>query len=163
MSKCSVLIDNKFFLPFTSLFILILGFSVDALVGGGFFPRSGALLVCFAILGVWRSDLLKRKAENAAGIINNEIKIAQEISHMSYRAADWTQDPKHIEKAVKDARSLENAYQLFWDNEARLSNLQTVSGYFVKQQIVVALLGTMVWAFGDLITNRAFHCTQFIC
>ncbi len=156
-------LDSRLFLPVAAALVLGVGLVIDVVWGGGFFPRSGAVLVCLAIFGVSRSERLATKARNAGEFISAEMQIAGEKASMTYRVADWTQEPAAIEAATKDAEKLEAANNLFWDNHERISNLTRISSDMLRQQIFVALTGTLVWAFGDLLTNLIFHCQQIVC
>jgi hypothetical protein len=156
-------IGHKLFLPVFAIIVLGLSLAGELLWEASLFARSGSLLVILAVVAIWKSERISRKTEGFVGELNNNISIATQMASMTHRAADWTQDPDRVEKAVKAQKVEEDAYQVFWDNKDQIEALQLSSTVLLRQQVLVVILGTFIWGYGDILTNLLLHCGKITC
>ncbi|MEP2472051.1 MAG: hypothetical protein ABJH45_10905 [Paracoccaceae bacterium] len=156
-------IGHKLFLPIFAIIVLGLSLAGELLWEASLFARSGSLLVILAVVAIWKSERISRKTESFVGQVNDNISIASQVASMTHRAADWTQEPKRIEEAIKAQKVEEDANQVFWDNKDQIEALRLSSTVLLRQQVLVVILGTFIWGYGDIFTNLLLHCGEITC
>lgn len=154
-----------------ALSFLTAGFLLDVLYGLEIFQRFGALVVGYAILVSFRVSQYSEGIGLSQTVLESLNDAGKQVPH-SHEAG---KDAALIEKwapRLKVSNDLDDETALVVS--AMVLKLARVSKNRVRtwteqarklrrKEVVLAVFGTVIWAFGDWLTNYAVHCGRLIC
>ena len=138
--------------------ILCLGLWIDYANTNAHFARSGAIVTLLGLFGLYVSILLHRKKDQFYAILEK----IDDVRPYGFGFDSIDRKVKHAEwmLTIGGPATLKNgtAGEIKHKCEEIIIQLSTTASGLIRGQFWVVVVGTMVWAYGDLITNKLFHC-----
>ena len=127
------------------LVILTLGllYSLNGYCTG--FQRSGAVLVCFALVGVYLNHFVNEEHKSNINIIQHlkQYNEVDQTANLIHKLTD-----SNLEESEHDARVIVALKSATLES---LPKLQRVSNRIVHLEFLSGISGTLIWAFADIL------------
>ena len=142
-----VVAGNKYWLAIVIALIPIIGLILELISEDLPFQRSGAVLVCVAIYGVYLNHFVQK---------DNDLKLR---IHKQYLGFNSKEDyAKALMRSNADSvipdEALEREAERGWEDKEKSfddhKRLNVVSKNIIQLELICGIIGTLIWAFGDL-------------
>jgi hypothetical protein len=152
------------FMWFFSTIILGTGLVLDTQFPSDWFQRSGAVLVAFVVYVFFVNAKMGKQ------ISGNIIESEKRLKNAQHGLKDFSLENLHGHSSkgalakygdtvgIKK-RFAENVGEIEKYTIAKISSRKN----FLRTESLFLIVGTLVWGFGDLITNRYLNCGEWTC
>lgn len=155
---------------FAVLFFIV-GLSLDLIYGNTIFQRFGAILVGIAVLHLFENNYLEQKISrftrmNARG----DFDFLKDVPNLNREAQDKETEIRGVDALNMATQTVASRHSLPKSVATGivLSNLLMRDenpnsiyklNIITRNEWILAVAGTLIWAFGDWLTNYFYHCS----
>lgn len=154
----------KFACPI-ALIMMVSGFALDLFFEHQMFQRFGALLVGLGVLHYFRVQEIEANIRKYEQLHSIKVRISRFLPYSAdpedenYKSALNVLISLLRPQLNNDAPSIAKLYlDQIREEEVEMPKLKLQLRYVRRVEILMVIVGTFVWAFGDLLTNFLFHC-----
>jgi hypothetical protein len=170
-----------------SIFLIVLGLLLDFCFGNQIFQRFGAVVVGIAVLhGLQLMPMMKIEAamqslnvsvdnlvrtrgfDSMEDLIGDETAVSavrnvalQRVTNKGFPGFSMPDDQD--ERAAKEEMIADLSVRAMIQAKSDLSQHRSRIDKLAAREIMIGFAGTLIWAFGDWVTNLLFHCGQIAC
>lgn len=161
--RAGMLMTNIWFVTSISLVLISLGFLLEVSFGNLMLSRMGALITVLAIIALWVSVRFLSALEAVRVIregLEKQFPGLKEDEPIETFAPRLQQVMPSNEQHILMAANIQSMMRITRKAKKEVSEQ---NNRLINAQIFWASIGTLIWAFGDILANLIVHCGRISC